>query len=94
MAMPWEDFKTLLRTEFCPKNELQKLEVKLSNHVMKGADHMGYTTRYHELVALVPDMVPTLEKRIDRYVGGLPACIQGMVVSANPATVESAISKN
>ncbi|KAD2394393.1 hypothetical protein E3N88_41370 [Mikania micrantha] len=52
---------------------------------------MGYTTRYHELVALVPDMVPTLEKRIDRYVGGLPACIQGMVVSANPTTVESAV---
>ncbi|KAD3640048.1 hypothetical protein E3N88_29271 [Mikania micrantha] len=91
MAMPWEDFKALLRTEFCPKNELQKLEVELSNHVMKGADHIGYTTRYHELVALVPDMVPTLEKRIDRYVGGLPACIQGMVVSANPTTVESAV---
>ncbi|KAD4981924.1 hypothetical protein E3N88_18595 [Mikania micrantha] len=91
MAMPWEDFKALLRTEFCPKNELQKLEVELSNHVMKGADHMGYTTRYHELVALVPDMVPTLEKRIDRYVGGLPTCIQGMVVSANPTTVESAV---
>ncbi|KAD6796253.1 hypothetical protein E3N88_07149 [Mikania micrantha] len=52
---------------------------------------MGYTTRYHELVALVPDMVPTLEKRIDRYVGGLPTCIQGMVVSANPTTVESAV---
>ncbi|KAL8249433.1 hypothetical protein R6Q59_006301 [Mikania micrantha] len=52
---------------------------------------MGYTTRYHELVALVPEMVPTLEKRIDRYVGGLPVCIQGMVVSANPTTVESAM---
>ncbi|KAD5318277.1 hypothetical protein E3N88_18223 [Mikania micrantha] len=92
MSMTWEDFKTLLRTEFCPKNELQKLEVELSNHVMKGADHMGYTTRYHELVALVPDMVPTLEKRIDRYVGGLPACIQGLVVAANPVTVESVVS--
>ncbi|KAD4586014.1 hypothetical protein E3N88_23615 [Mikania micrantha] len=91
MAMPWENFKALLQTEFCPKNELQKLEVELSNHVMKGADHIGYTTRYHELVALVPDMVPTLENRIDRYVDGLPACIQGMVVSANPTTVESAV---
>ncbi|KAD5802665.1 hypothetical protein E3N88_14025 [Mikania micrantha] len=92
MSMTWVDFKTLLRTKLCPKNELQKLEVELSNHVMKGADHMGYTTRYHELVALVPDMVPTLEKRIDRYVGGLPACIQGLVVAANPVTVESTVS--
>ena len=37
-------------------------------------------------------MVPTLEKRIDRYVGGLPSCIQGIVLAANPATLESAIS--
>ncbi|KAD4385371.1 hypothetical protein E3N88_25539 [Mikania micrantha] len=92
LVMPWADFKILLRNEFCPKHELQKLEVELSNHVTKGADHMTFTTRYHELVALVPEMVPTLEKRIDLYVGGLPSCIHGIVLVANPATLESAIS--
>ncbi|KAD5508010.1 hypothetical protein E3N88_15713 [Mikania micrantha] len=55
-------------------------------------DHLGYITRYHKLVALVLDMVLTLEKRIDKYVGGLPACIQGLVISANPVTMESAVS--
>ncbi|KAL8260266.1 hypothetical protein R6Q59_028219 [Mikania micrantha] len=58
---------------------------------MKGADHMTFTTRYHEYVALVLEMVPTLEKLIDRYVGGLPSCIQGLVHAANPVTLESAI---
>ncbi|KAD4384857.1 hypothetical protein E3N88_25025 [Mikania micrantha] len=92
MAMPWSEFKLLLRNEFCPKHELQQLEIELSNHVMKGADHMTFTTRYHELVALVPEMVPTLEKLIDRYVAGLPSCIQSIVLAANPATLESAIA--
>ncbi|KAD4180232.1 hypothetical protein E3N88_28823 [Mikania micrantha] len=92
LAMPWAEFKLLLRNEFCPKHELQKLEVELSNHVMKGVDHMTFTTRYHELVALVPEMVPTLEKLIDRYVAGLPSCIQSIVLAAYPATLESAIS--
>ncbi|KAD4385593.1 hypothetical protein E3N88_25762 [Mikania micrantha] len=92
MAMPWSEFKLLLRNEFCPKHELQQLEVELSNHVMKGADHMTFTTRYHELVALVPEMVPTLEKLINRYVVGLPSCIQSIVLAANPATLESAIA--
>ncbi|KAD4981986.1 hypothetical protein E3N88_18657 [Mikania micrantha] len=59
---------------------------------MKGADHMTFTTRYHELVALVPKMVPTLENLIDRYVAGLPSCIQSIVLAAYPATLESAIS--
>ncbi|KAD7477432.1 hypothetical protein E3N88_00568 [Mikania micrantha] len=92
MAMPWAEFKLLLRNEFCPKHELQQLEIELSNHEMKGADHMTFTNRYHELVALVPEMVPTLEKLIDRYVAGLPSCIQSVVLASYPATLESAIS--
>ncbi|KAD2393961.1 hypothetical protein E3N88_40938 [Mikania micrantha] len=92
MAMPWAEFKLLLRNEFCPKHELQQLEIELSNHEMKGADHMTFTNRYHELVALVPEMVPTLEKLIDRYVAGLPSCIQSVVLGSYPATLESAIS--
>ncbi|KAD5508032.1 hypothetical protein E3N88_15735 [Mikania micrantha] len=92
MAMPLAEFQLLLRNEFCPKHELQQLEIELSNHEMKGADHMTFTNRYHELVALVPEMVPTLEKLIDRYVAGLPSCIQSIVLASYPATLESAIS--
>ncbi|GKF14572.1 hypothetical protein Tco_0056034, partial [Tanacetum coccineum] len=34
IGMSWEDFKTLTREEFCPSNEMQKLETELCNHAM------------------------------------------------------------
>ncbi|GJS59016.1 hypothetical protein Tco_0653800 [Tanacetum coccineum] len=36
------DFKALLTTEFCPSNEIEKLESEFWNHSMIGADHAGY----------------------------------------------------
>ncbi|GJY22345.1 putative reverse transcriptase domain-containing protein [Tanacetum coccineum] len=47
-GMAWEDFKTLMREEFCPINEMQKLETEFWNHAMIGADHAAYTTIGHE----------------------------------------------
>nr|GEY10099.1 putative reverse transcriptase domain-containing protein [Tanacetum cinerariifolium] len=49
VKMSWEDFKTLTREEFCPVNEMQKLETKFKNHVMVGAGHATYTDMFHEL---------------------------------------------
>ncbi|KAD4887918.1 hypothetical protein E3N88_19990 [Mikania micrantha] len=37
-------------------------------------------------------MVPTLEKLIDRYVGGLPTRIQSLLLTASPVTLKSAIT--
>ncbi|GJU44153.1 putative reverse transcriptase domain-containing protein [Tanacetum coccineum] len=48
-AMKWNDFKALLTTEFCPSNEIEKLEGEFWNHSMVGADHDGYTDRFQEL---------------------------------------------
>ncbi|GJT99213.1 reverse transcriptase domain-containing protein [Tanacetum coccineum] len=42
-AMAWNDFKALLTTEFCPSNEIEKLEGEFWNHSMVGVDHAGYT---------------------------------------------------
>ncbi|GJZ86374.1 putative reverse transcriptase domain-containing protein [Tanacetum coccineum] len=39
VGMSWEDFKILTREEFCPSNEMQKLETELWNHAMVGAGH-------------------------------------------------------
>ncbi|GKG59341.1 hypothetical protein Tco_0604992, partial [Tanacetum coccineum] len=43
VGMYWEEFKTLTREEFCPSNEIQKLETKLWNHAMVGAGYAAYT---------------------------------------------------
>nr|GEW30600.1 hypothetical protein [Tanacetum cinerariifolium] len=53
ISMPYEDFKTLNREEFCSSNEMQKLETELWNHAMVGAGHAAYTNRFHELARLV-----------------------------------------
>ncbi|GKB77196.1 reverse transcriptase domain-containing protein [Tanacetum coccineum] len=71
VGMSWEDFKTLTREEFCPSNEMQKLETELWNHAMVGAGHAAYTNRFHELARLVPHFVTPENKRIERYVYGL-----------------------
>ncbi|KAD4585721.1 hypothetical protein E3N88_23322 [Mikania micrantha] len=81
-----------VRVELCPRNELKKVELELLNHVMVGAEQLVYTTRFHELAALAPDIVPTLEKRIEWYVGGLPSCIQGHVIAAHPTTLEMVVT--
>ncbi|GKA83670.1 reverse transcriptase domain-containing protein [Tanacetum coccineum] len=57
VGMSWEDFKTLTRKEFCPSNEMQKLETDLWNHAMIGAGHAAYTDRFHELARLVPYLI-------------------------------------
>ncbi|GKE54183.1 putative reverse transcriptase domain-containing protein, partial [Tanacetum coccineum] len=64
VEMSWEDFKTLTREEFCPVNEIQKLETKFWNHAMVGAGHAAYTDRFHELARPVPHLVTPENKRI------------------------------
>ncbi|GJW34806.1 hypothetical protein Tco_0057726 [Tanacetum coccineum] len=64
IGMSWEDFKTLTREEFCPSNEMQKLEIELLNHTMVGAGHAAHTDKFHELARLVPHLVTPESKRI------------------------------
>ncbi|GJV00157.1 putative reverse transcriptase domain-containing protein [Tanacetum coccineum] len=70
-AQPWEDLKKLLVEEYCLGNVIKKLKKELWNHVMNEADVDRYTTRFHELARLVPRMVTSESKCIDRYIRGL-----------------------
>ncbi|GKC25610.1 reverse transcriptase domain-containing protein [Tanacetum coccineum] len=65
-AMAWNDFKALLTTEFCPSNEIEKLEGEFLNHSMVGVNHAGYTDRFHELAKLVPHLVTPEAKHVIR----------------------------
>ncbi|XP_024971943.1 uncharacterized protein LOC112510825 [Cynara cardunculus var. scolymus] len=67
----WEEFKKLLKAEYCPRSKLQKLEMELWNLEMKGDNISAYTARFHELVNLVPHLVTPEEVRIERcHLGG------------------------
>ncbi|GJR11559.1 reverse transcriptase domain-containing protein [Tanacetum coccineum] len=66
MAMTWNDFKGLMVEEFCPSNEMEKLENEFWNQKMVGANHAAYTDRFHELAKLVPHLVTPKSSRIKR----------------------------
>ncbi|GKE18334.1 reverse transcriptase domain-containing protein, partial [Tanacetum coccineum] len=93
VGMSREDFKTLTREEFCPVNEMQKLETEFWNYAMVGAGHAVYTDRFHELARLVPHLVTLENKRIGRYIYDLALQIQGMVAATEPVTIQRAVQK-
>ncbi|GJY37308.1 reverse transcriptase domain-containing protein [Tanacetum coccineum] len=49
VGMTWEEFKVLMCKEFCPNNEMQKLETEFWCYTMFGAGHAAYTNRFHEI---------------------------------------------
>ncbi|GJX32978.1 retrovirus-related pol polyprotein from transposon TNT 1-94 [Tanacetum coccineum] len=91
VGMSWDKFKVLMREEFCPSNEMQKLETKLWNHAMVEAGHVAYTDRFHKLARLVPHSVAPKNRRIERYVYGLAPQIRGMVAATEPSTIQKAV---
>ncbi|GJZ05942.1 putative reverse transcriptase domain-containing protein [Tanacetum coccineum] len=91
IGMSWTDFKALLVEEFCPSNEMEKLESEFWNHKMVGANHVGYTDWFHELAKLVPHLVTPGSSRIKRYIAGLAPDIRGMLRATQPTTIQSAI---
>ncbi|KAI3795656.1 hypothetical protein L1987_38313 [Smallanthus sonchifolius] len=90
-ALPWNEFKTMLTEEYCPRDEVQKLEVEFWNLKMEGSEIEAYTTRSHELATLCPQMVTPVYKRIERFIEGLVPQIQSMVTSSNPTTIQQTI---
>ncbi|GKB07091.1 putative reverse transcriptase domain-containing protein, partial [Tanacetum coccineum] len=93
IAQPWEDFKKLLIKEYCPDDEIQKLETKFWNHKMVGSNIDGYTARFHKLARLVPHMVTPENQRVNRYIRGLASEIKAHVTSSKPTTIQS-VNKN
>ncbi|GKA79655.1 putative reverse transcriptase domain-containing protein [Tanacetum coccineum] len=79
--------------EFCPSNEMEKLESEFWNHTMIGVNHVGYTDRFHELDKLVPHLVTHESKHVGRYINGLAPQICRMLRATQPATIQSAILK-
>ncbi|GJU68516.1 reverse transcriptase domain-containing protein [Tanacetum coccineum] len=79
MGMTWVEIKALLVEEFCLSNEMERLESEFWNHIMVGANHAGYTDRFHKLAKLVPHLITPESKRIGRYINGLAPQIRGML---------------
>ncbi|KAJ0447472.1 putative transcription factor interactor and regulator CCHC(Zn) family [Helianthus annuus] len=87
-ATPWNDFKELIKREYCTHEDIHKLEDELYNLKMVGSEIEAYTKRSNELAVLCPTMVDPPYKRIELYLKGLAPEIQSHVTSANLENIQ------
>ncbi|KAD3337196.1 hypothetical protein E3N88_32716 [Mikania micrantha] len=91
LALTWDEVKRLMTEEFCPRNEMMKLESEFWNLKQDSGENLAYTNRHHELSLLVPHMVTPLSRAIEKYISGLPMQIQDTCYGSKPTTLEDAI---
>ncbi|GKE29327.1 putative zinc finger, CCHC-type, retrotransposon gag domain protein [Tanacetum coccineum] len=87
----WTEMKRLMTEEFYPIEEIQRMEHELWNLKVKDFDINAYTKRFHELVQLCPEMVPTECKKIDAYIRGLTDNIKGTVIGSKPTSLNESV---
>ncbi|KAD5960422.1 hypothetical protein E3N88_11894 [Mikania micrantha] len=90
-SIPWENFTRMLHEEFCPRDEIRKLEEEFWVHKMVGSEIEKYCTRFHELCKLCPAMVTPEYKKIEQFISGLPEQIQSMVTAFDHSTIQPLI---
>ncbi|GJS76846.1 putative reverse transcriptase domain-containing protein [Tanacetum coccineum] len=90
-AMTWGTLKKKLTDKYCPKGEIKKLEIKLSNLKVRGNDVAAYTQRFQELALMCTKFLANETKKVDKCISGLPDNIHGNVMSARPKTLDDAI---
>ncbi|KAI3746537.1 hypothetical protein L6452_08971 [Arctium lappa] len=90
-GLTWDEFKEMIKGEYCSRSEMQKLQAEFWDHEMKGNDVDSYTARFNELAKIVPHLVTPEENRVDRYIWGLAPEIRGDVTSGKPKTLQEAV---
>ncbi|GKB78737.1 putative reverse transcriptase domain-containing protein, partial [Tanacetum coccineum] len=78
-----EKMENVIDNSGCAENQ--------KNHKMVGANHAGYTDRFHEFDKLIPHLVTPDSSCIKRYVAGLVPEIRGMLKETQPTTIQDAI---
>nr|GEX44587.1 hypothetical protein [Tanacetum cinerariifolium] len=63
--------------EFCPGEEVQRMEDELRSLKLRETNIAAYTQRFNELVLLCPEAVLTKKNMVEAYIKGLPENIKG-----------------
>ncbi|GJZ00165.1 hypothetical protein Tco_0517594 [Tanacetum coccineum] len=79
VGMTWEDFKALMREEFCSNNEMQKLETEFWCHAIAGAGHAAIERYIYDLAPQIRAMVAVTE----------PTTIQSAILKVGMLTDEA-----
>ncbi|GJV65984.1 putative reverse transcriptase domain-containing protein [Tanacetum coccineum] len=80
--------KKMMTVKYCPRGEINKLEIELWNLKVKGTDIPSYTLRFQELALMCGRMFLEESDKVKKYVSGLPDMIRGNVMSYRPQTME------
>ncbi|GJV58229.1 putative reverse transcriptase domain-containing protein [Tanacetum coccineum] len=89
--MPWTEMKQLMTAEFCPIEEVQRMEHELWNLKVKEYNIVAYTQRFNELALMCLRMVEPERVKVDAYIRGLTDNIKGEVTSSKPANLNKAV---
>nr|GEV49327.1 hypothetical protein [Tanacetum cinerariifolium] len=89
--MPWTEMKTLMTAEFCPIEEVQRMEYELWNLKVKEYNIVSYTQRFNELALMCPRMVEPERVKVDAYIRGLTDNIKGEVTSSKHDNLNEAV---
>ncbi|GJS75413.1 putative reverse transcriptase domain-containing protein [Tanacetum coccineum] len=85
------EVKKIMTEEFCPNEEIQRMEDELRNLKLRDTNIVAYTQRFNELVLLCPDVVPTEKKKVEAYIKGLPENIKGETTSSKPVVLNDVV---
>ncbi|GJR45886.1 putative reverse transcriptase domain-containing protein [Tanacetum coccineum] len=85
------EMQQLMTAEFCPIEEVQRMEHELWNLKVKKYDVVAYTQRFNELALICPRMVEPERVKVDAYIQGLTDNIKGEVTSFKPADLNEAL---
>nr|GEX76657.1 retrotransposon protein, putative, Ty3-gypsy subclass [Tanacetum cinerariifolium] len=66
----WGDIKKMMLEEFYPLEEVQRMEDELRSLKLRDTNIASCTQRFHELVLLCPEAVPTEKKKVEAYIKG------------------------
>nr|GEV57137.1 reverse transcriptase domain-containing protein [Tanacetum cinerariifolium] len=88
---PWTKVKQMMTDEFCPTEEVQRLEDELRHLKLRDMNIAAYMERFNELDLLCPNVVPNGKKKVELYIMGLPEIIKGEMTSSRPATFNEAM---
>ncbi|GJR52289.1 putative reverse transcriptase domain-containing protein [Tanacetum coccineum] len=69
--IPWTEMKQLMTAEFCPIEEIQRMEHELWNLKIKEYGIVAYTQRFNELALMCPRMGNPKRVKVDAYIQGL-----------------------
>nr|GFD31399.1 reverse transcriptase domain-containing protein [Tanacetum cinerariifolium] len=83
--------KKMMMEEFCPEEEVQRLEDELRSLKLRDTNITAYTQRFNELVLLCPKAVPSKKRKVKAHIKGLPENIKDEVTSSQPVNLNETV---